>query len=568
MSDALPLSDTGLDAVLDVPEREPKVRRPPVRASLPLPGRRFKTIAECRTVIPGVYPDPDVPGARGKGGVPWSIAVGLHHQPLPQGRPLPPGVVDKLRPFQVSGLDRSQALPGTLLFWRTGSGKSYGAGAWLAGLAVSAASQAAPFRAVVVTLAGAMPYQLAGDLGALFALADVDLTVTILEGQTPGKLPTEGVVVIPWSVLVHWYDALVRWAPRAVVFDEVQNALNFRVWRRDIGGDEDGRGRDWSLAPTQSGAAFGLAHAVPNRLCLTATPVSTGRMDLWVPLNLCEPGCWGTASEFGTRYAAGAIREVTPGVSAFVAKGQTNNDEFFARFRAITSIVRSQDIQAQLPKLRYETVTLTGAELGRPPAIRPRGPTALDRLHAATLWAADAKTPWAVARVVERLPVVKKMWLVTGRPAHMVRLADALREALGPDVPVFVYNGGAKPEALIQYQAAPVAVLVATSKAAGVGVNLHTTAEALDLFPAWTPLDLVQRAGRVQRIGGVDCTYTSVYAGGTIDTTMRAALLPRLADVMSLTEDGLVIQMTERIEDKPSRDAFLASVANSVAWSE
>lgn len=411
-----------------------------------------------------------------------------------------------------------------------------------------------------------MPYQLSGDLGALFAAAEVDLPIQILEGQTPGRLPTEGLVVIPWSVLVHWYDTLVRWAPLAAVFDEVQNASNSRVWRRDIGGDEDGRGRDWSLAPTQAGAAFGLAHATPNRLCLSATPVSTGRMDLWTILNLCEPGGWGTAREFGTRYADGAVREVTPGVSAFVAKGQSNNAEFFARFRAITSIVRTQDIAAELPKLRFVTRTLEGDEVGRPPAVRPKGPTALDRLHAATLWAADAKTPWAVARVVERLPTVKKMWLVTGRPAHMARLAAALREALGPDVPIYTYNGGAKPEALVQYQAAPVAVLVATARSAGVGVNLHTTREVLDLFPAWTPADLVQRAGRVQRIGGVDCEYVSVYAQGTIDTTMRAALLPRLADVMTLSEDGIVASMTEAVEDKQGRDEYLASVANTVQW--
>lgn len=483
-------------------------------------------------------------------GVPRSCfpLVDLEAPRLEKPPRIPTPVFEKLLPFQREKLQPALYSRGHLLHWRTGAGKTYASGAWLAALCCTAREHNVPFRAVYVSLAGPMPYQVAGDFAALYRDWEASPKVQIVQGQEAklSDLPNTGIIVLPWSVLVFWYDVLLQWAPQAIVFDESQNGKNPSIFTKILVGNNS----QWALKATQAAAMVGLSSAVPWRLLLSATPEYTMRLDLYNQLCAIEPGGWGKKQEFGRHYCDGRLAEVAPGIRAFVAKGKTNTEEFRARYSAVASLVRTQDIAASLPTLTFESAFLPKEVLCkplRPPRAKSNKPA--DILHTRLLDAAERKTEWAVKQVRKNLKVAKKIWLLTGRRAHINSLKKAIEKAF-PDTPIFTYSGGAKPQQVVDYQAAPKGILISTAQSTGTGVNLHTTRLAIDLLAAWTPGDFVQRVGRVHRIGGADCRYIAAFAEGTIDTRIRELVLPRLKSVLELSEDGIVQDMAEQVEDK------------------
>ena len=118
-------------------------------------------------------------------------------------------------------------------------------------------------------------------------------------------------------------------------------------------------------------------------------------------------------------------------------------------------------------------------------------------------------------------------------------LEKALRKAL-PDLRVRTFYGATPPQQRDQtvedFQAGKVDVLIAQIIAAGTGLTLTRSSDALFVETDWTPANVVQAEDRIHRISqDYPVTITTLLAPGTLDPVIHRVLMENIQTLNALT---------------------------------
>lgn len=394
-------------------------------------------------------------------------------------------------------------------------------------------------------------------------------TPVILAGQAPTDLrsahPNYGdkVFITAWETLAWWKDELILAAGAGrigvVVMDEIHTAKAAK--RADATIDEDGK-TIWNDRDNLTAAAATVAKKSLRRLGLTGTPVPNMIKDLWAQLDLCEPWAWGGFKSFGIRYCDGHHNGY-----GMEYKGYTNPDELKSRLRWSAYRVAPSTVKASMPP-KTRIITRIALEDQDTPATGFAGDirraTAVgdsDCLHEVLLQeAATRKRKIVVQHIMQALKSGQKVIVLTGRHKDCEVLGAAVESAVkklswqGKTPDIWTSHGGhtiqSRDKIRLTIMGDPSkgssphpgpCCLVGTGDAWGESVNLQDMDLMCMVQLPWTPRQLEQREGRVQRLGGKRPVIIHYFiAEGTVDEDVCDNLmgkLPPIEDVV--TESGL-----------------------------
>lgn len=343
-----------------------------------------------------------------------------------------------------------------------------------------------------------------------------------------------------------------------------------------------------------SRALSGMA-SVRYRIGLTATPIRTGRQNLWSQLDCMQPGQWGTAHEFSVRYVGLEQNRSRGGQVYWRPTGATNTAELRARINSCTLKVSrgtaaalggtrvrrtakrlvltgserselqeailsagrkaAQARQAKNPKIR---VNLGGFRLslnanGAGAESTQKYPEKLVALTHAITAMASVKVRHAAREALSLATQHARVIVFTERRESAKVLTAELRETapetvsiLGPvDGGMLVAKRWAVCAALGDYDHA---ILVGTAGSIGVSNHsLRTATAALMVTPFWNPDTNLQVEGRLLSEGdNVETEKESVYLfldGNPVDERILQRIIEKesdVSDVLGLGPDEAV----------------------------
>lgn len=399
-------------------------------------------------------------------------------------------------------------------------------------------------------------------------------------------------VVVGWDSIRLHVDTLTGFPFGALIIDEVHlgRGAARTTWTHGL------TSRTYEWKDNRSTAAFRVAGGIPRRLGMSGTPVFDRRMDLWGQISLIEPHAWGlTSSKFAFRYCEAQAGEH----GGLDTSGASNTEELLVRLQHVYHMVPKSVSHAGLPPVRLipqfvgpEQQDRTGGafrterrDLARRAA---RGEAdARSALNELDLCEAGARCHTATLDVVRAVvegrgeevggegegdggdagiltvSVVSKgkVLVFTERHIDCADLGKKLENGL-PGVQVWTAleeegedagetkETGGQPRALsLPSKADRLAlrdayaehpgpcVLVATGAAWGTGVDrLHDSdALILNTLP-WSPGELDQRLGRIERLGMTRrCDVYLMLPVGTVAERIGVALADKSKDVKELT---------------------------------
>lgn len=417
-----------------------------------------------------------------------------------------------------------------LLRWPTGSGKS-------AGGTVVLASQTNT-RCVIVTRA----------TNRVGFKREVERysneRVEILEGMTPYPIPVDArYLILGWETLPAWVQAIIYSGAYCVLFDEIHKCRNIRRSERI----ETSEGVTWKRLQNISASALDLSRGAAHNAVwgMTATPIEDRRKDLYIPLDLLEPGGWGSWKSYATYFADGHLNSY----GGFVAKGKTvaTTDELRARFAAITHDVPESVVEAQLPGADVIFNAVSKADQCGAAAFAEElkeaskaGATMMERSQA--MRAATKKRPMALDRIEEVIDGGGRIMVLTGRVLDAEKLALETRKRLDgcgyKDVNCYLIHGEislkSRQTMLDAYQLESRAVIVGTTDSLGESLDgLQCTRWLLFIMLPNTPGQLQQAMGRIKRLGQRErATIELMWAeGDEYDERAVGRLIRKLPDL-------------------------------------
>lgn len=359
----------------------------------------------------------------------------------------------------------------------------------------------------------------------------LDSILAILEsGKKNGQIPGQGIVLVPDTLL----------AARPALADEL------RAWRPDIlVYDEAHRAKTWDSQ--RSVTMRYLSHSSSVTYCLTGTPIFANPAELLPILEMTghlEP-VFGGEDAYTSRYlrrnqwnqwvpVSGRLPELKAKLDAHVWLRRTKDevlpdlptksrhveivDVDLAGYRnAHKQVV--QAIKKWIKELDHtpdhaEVVEWTNGQMGLISLLR----------SAAGLCKIEAATDW-VSNWLEGNP---------GRPlvvwAHHRAVSEAMAQsARGAVTSSAAILGGTphqeRDRIVNDFQAGKIRLLVCSIAAAGVGITLTRSSDALFVETDWTPAMLTQAEDRICRIGQTQpVTITTLVAVGTLDEQIQSTL--------------------------------------------
>lgn len=463
-------------------------------------------------------------------------------------------IAEMVTAFQAEGIKASVDRGFGLLRWPTGSGKSLGG-------IVTLASQR-DVRGIIVTRA-------TNRIGFAREIARyTNEEVDVLEGVTPRPLRDTKFCVLGWETLPAWARTLIYAGPYAVLFDEIHKCRN----RKRTQTWEDADGRHTARLENMAVAALDLSRGAKDGAvwASTATPIDDRPKDMWAPLDLINPGGFGSWNAYVLRYCQGFVNSY----GGLVAKGKSNADELRARLAAITHDVPESVVEAQLPGADVIFTEIAKQDQCGAAAFaeeirdaEKRGATAVERSHCAR--AATKKRPHILDRAEEIVEGGKRFAVFTGRRLDAEKLAEEIRKRLksaGLEAPVFMIHGEVSQKErqtmIDSYAATPAAVMVGTTDSIGESINgLQGTRWLTFAQLPDTPGKLKQAMGRIKRFGQVErATIELAWAAGdAYDETAVGRLikkLPALREIVGDTSLGDVEVGLHGDSDKYESDLF------------
>jgi superfamily II DNA or RNA helicase len=398
-------------------------------------------------------------------------------------------------------------------------------------------------------------------------------------------------VVCPASLKAQWASEIKRYAgERAVVVvggveqrraafasDAPYVVLNYELTWRDLSLLRELHADVLILDEAQRAKNFRTKTAatlksIPSRFLfvLTGTPVENRLDDLYGLLQIVDPTVLGPLWKFNVDFHERDDRGKIAGYK--------NLGALRARVTSVVMRRRKDEVLSQLPPLteqtRYvpmstqqkeldESYRRAAAQIMKQAERRPLTPAEQKRLLASLLKArqacnaaflCDPHAPRTSAKLDELAALVSEIAqqgtnkvLVFSEWTEMLKLASErlTEEGIGH----LMLHGGvpsdARPGLLDRFREDPNAVVLLSTDAGGVGLNLQVASYVVHLDLPWNPGRLDQRVGRAHRLGqtrGVSVTYLCAESGiergieGTLSgkRAVRAAAVDPKSDVESL----------------------------------
>ena len=353
------------------------------------------------------------------------------------------------------------------------------------------------------------------------------------------------VVIVNYDVVGRYVESLRALQPRAVVLDESHYAKNAKAAR--------------------SKAVAELAKGIEFIWLLTGTPIINrpielthqlgilGRLDLFRDPSARDPkhrrGWWA----FARLHCAARQIEVGRGKVAWDMSGASRLDEMVHTLRAAGAYVgrKKTDALPGLPPKQHTTVRITPAKVrAYVSAIQAAEALLVEAGHHGSA-ALEAITAMRVAAMRAKLDGIRE-WVEGFRLAsdnaklvvfaHHREAQAMLMSAFADLNPAHVFGDDSAEERTAQvarFQSDPCCTLmVASLKAAGVGITLTAASHAAFCELPWTHADLAQAEDRIHRIGqdeGLDAVnyyhllITSVDGCQNIDNYMREIISAKRA---------------------------------------
>jgi hypothetical protein len=434
--------------------------------------------------------------------------------------------------FQASGA-RAVAAGHSQLCDQPGLGKTI--------QAITALATAGVTRAVAI-----VPPVVLSNWKTEIEVAGWDMPVNVVSPSRKIRpFPDRGVVVVADSLLASrpaLLDSLIAWRPDGLIVDEAH--------------------REKGLESKRSKAVRRLAHNVRGlRIPITGTPLVSSPADLAPLLDISghlQPVFGGYSHFMKTYCRQDAMRGWVPRKTALRELGQMMDSHVWVR-RQKSDVLDLPDLM-QVPlivdvnlagfrKTHAEILDQVREWTATDPRFSPacskqvqesaiqelaenRGFELVSQLRkAAGLAKIDAAKDWVRGFVESARPDKGGTW---DRPlivwTHHQVVAEAMIDAVSDlGVPVDAIWGetpqSAIPGIIADFQAGRTAVLVASITAAGVGVTLTRSADALFVETDWTPALVEQAIDRIRRIGQRNqMTATTMVAPGTLDERIQGIL--------------------------------------------
>jgi len=352
----------------------------------------------------------------------------------------------------------------------------------------------------------------------------------VLSGKTVYRLNTHYKwVIINYDILKEWADTLVEAKFKYLIGDESAYVNNPSTYRTK--------------------AFIRLARVIPKRVLLSATPIRNRPSEFFTALNLVDRKLFPNRKKYLDRYCEPKFNGYS-----WTYKGLTNEEELFHNVQKVMFRRRKEDVLSDLPDKRKIIV---------PFALDSASQKKYDKASASfknwvqTLEATKALSKKAHIETLRQLAYVGKRdeviewvenFLESGEKlvvfAYHTEAIDDLANAFGKEAVVVDGRTSSK-----QKQAnidafqndSKVRLFIGQTTAAGVGITLTAASSmAVVEFP-WTPGDLEQMFGRIDRIGqeAKMLSYYFLVGAGTVDED-TALLLDEKSKMLDKTLDGHV----------------------------
>jgi len=352
----------------------------------------------------------------------------------------------------------------------------------------------------------------------------------VLSGKTVYRLNTHYKwVIINYDILKEWADTLVEAKFKYLIGDESAYVNNPSTYRTK--------------------AFIRLARVIPKRVLLSATPIRNRPSEFFTALNLVDRKLFPNRKKYLDRYCEPKFNGYS-----WTYKGLTNEEELFHNVQKVMFRRRKEDVLSDLPDKRKIIV---------PFALDSASQKKYDKASTSfknwvqTLEATKALSKKAHIETLRQLAYVGKRdeviewignFLESGEKlvvfAYHTEAIDDLANAFGKEAVVVDGRTSSKQKQsnIDAFQNdRRVKLFIGQTTAAGVGITLTAASSmAVVEFP-WTPGDLEQMFGRIDRIGqeAKMLSYYFLVGAGTVDED-TALLLDEKSKMLDKTLDGHV----------------------------
>lgn len=533
--------------------------------------------------------------------VPWPEIDAYLRQ---QGEVRPEFLGDFPLIYQKRALERFALAANCHLWHATGSGKTFTSMLW---------SLLSPGSVLVVTRSAAR-FQYAREWRRFTYLAPYVLKAKSVRRKKDGSLEDymalceerRPVVIVGWESLLHLEEEISLFRPRTIIWDESHLNKSSKLWKAlpipDLPEDpalamhaaaeqqaeatkrggfipnDCAPGERKMMVPTDSlaHAAYELAVRAHRRCATTATPVKDRVRDMFAQLNIVEPGAWGTATQWLTRYADRKM-----GTFGIDTRGSSNVVELRERVAHVVDNIPYQETHRNLPPKRRQSLYLSpedqeayderAHEQSIKKAVQSKRPGAI--LEAKLAASASRKMKAVLGFVEDHLRCGQKVTLFTNRKKDVERWVAAVQKLpvmKSEEIPVWGVHGElgtSEDRATIaqEYMDAKTACcLVATIESFGASINLHDTDAVYVIQLPYTPGDLRQMEGRFARQGQKrPVVIYYVICTGTVDERLADILISKLPAVESVVGDTELMEAQAALggtDRYASREEFAESV--------
>ena len=350
----------------------------------------------------------------------------------------------------------------------------------------------------------------------------------VLSGKTPERINKHHKwVIINYDILQGWIDVLADFKFKYLIGDESAYVNNPKALR------------------TKSFVA--LARTVPKRVLLSATPIRNRPSEFFTSLNLVDKKIFPNRYKFLHRYC-----NPTYNGFSWVYKGLTNDEELFSLVSKVMYRRKKEDVLKDLPTrhkiiVPFQLDSTTQKQYDKA-SEGFKSWVATTVYKAQQTAQAHIETLRQLAYIGKRNGVIEWISSFLDSGEKLVVFAwhtDAINDIheAFKDTSVVVdgkVSSRDKQSRIDSFQNDPaVNLFIGQIRAAGVGITL-TAASSLAIveFP-WTPGDLEQAMGRIDRIGQESDTVTFYYLVGanTVDED-TAMLLDEKSKMLDKTLDG------------------------------
>lgn len=273
-------------------------------------------------------------------------------------------------------------------------------------------------------------------------------------------------------------------------------------------------------------AAEQLGKHCPNRMMLSATPMTSRPRDLWAPVNVLSEGRFGVPFAFYKRHCAAFQERISAERVVWNTKGASDLPELQRRLSFFMLRRTKDDVGMQLPPRTRQIIEVdVERRFQLSMAIALQNDESLRR---ALDMAADGKLPDVASLVLGHAVEGNKIVVGTWRKVVAEAIADSLR---GQNVDAHVIHGDIpekKRKAIIE---AKPTVVCATLDSMGMGLDLSYANIGVCAELPYVPSKLVQWEGRMHRFRQKRPTlFQYVIARGTADEIIRDIIIRKMND--------------------------------------